>query len=196
MAANEQRSPSDEDLLAACATGSSEALHKIITRYDRLVRSIARGYGLNAHDVDEVSQITFTIFSRSAARLRPDSRLAAWLSTVARRHTWRLLEASRRQGATPIDDQHATHDDVRLAAEQSANAEWVRSALHRLSPRCRTLVEALFLRPDEPSYAELAAEFGIAIGSIGPTRARCLDHLRALLVATEPRSGDPAGIAG
>ena len=123
---------------------------------------------------------------QSLGRLRADTRLAPWLSTVARRHTWRVLERRRRERlATRGDDDVAAglaHDDVGDHAASSADAEWLRSGLQRLSPRCRALLEALYLR-GEIAYVDIAEELGMPIGSIGPTRARCLAKLRDLLDA-------------
>ncbi len=180
------RSPdvSDDDLVAACLSGDVGAWAEVVERYERLVRSIPRAYGLGSHDVDEITQLTFTILVQSLGRLRPDTRLAPWLSTVARRHTWRVLERRRREPLARDDDGDVAaglaHDEVRDHATAAADAEWLRAGLQRLSPRCRTLLEALYLR-GEVAYVDIAEELGMPIGSIGPTRARCLAKLRALL---------------
>jgi RNA polymerase sigma factor (sigma-70 family) len=176
----------DEELLAACRDGSPDAWVAVHRRYHRLVRSIARAYGLRTHDEEEVVQIVFGVLHQSVHRLRPDSRLAPWLSTVARRHTWRLVEKRRREAPTLIDEQGLVHDDVRLTADRHADDDWLREGLRQLPARSRALIEMLFLREDEPSYAQISDELGIPVGSIGPTRARCLDHLRALLESTQP----------
>jgi RNA polymerase sigma factor (sigma-70 family) len=174
---------SDDDLVAACLRGETDAWSEVLERYGRLVRSIPRAYGLGREDVDEVTQLTFTILVQSLPRLRADTRLAPWLSTVARRHTWRLLEARRREVATDVADVVPPHDDVRRDADLRADAEWLRAGLQRLSSRCRQLLEALYLH-GEVGYVDVAADLGMPIGSIGPTRARCLQHLRTLLDAS------------
>lgn len=174
---------SDDDLVAACRAGDARAWSEVVERYQRLVRSIPRAYGLREHDIDEVSQLTFTILVQSLDKLRPDTRLAPWLSTVARRHTWRLLEVRRRETATEMRDGDFTHDDLTRHARQHADAAWVRDGLRQLSSKCRALLEALYLRGDG-GYAEVAEELGIPIGSIGPTRARCLERLRDVLDAS------------
>jgi RNA polymerase sigma factor (sigma-70 family) len=173
---------SDEELIAACRAADQGAWTEVYDRYHRLVRSIARSYGANGHDTDEIVQISFSVLFDSIDRIRPDSNLAAWLSTIARRHTWRLIEKRRRTDlrdglpedpllVTPIDD-HVDRD---------GHETLVRAALRLLPSKSRTLIELLYLRGDEPSYQDVAAELDMPIGSIGPTRARCLEKLRSIM---------------
>ncbi len=64
-------------------------------------------------------------------------------------------------------------------------AEWLRSGLERIDERCRRLLRALYFDPDEPSYANIASSIGIAEGSVGPIRARCLKRLRDSLTDSD-----------
>lgn len=172
----------DDELLAGCRAGDAAVWAELVGRYERLVRSIPRAYGLGATDVEEIAQMTFSVLVQSLDRLRPDSRLAPWLSTVARRHTWRLLEARRREPVMDIDDRRApSYDNVAVSATRAGDAAWVRDGLRLLPSRCRVLLEALYL-DGERSYADIAGDLEIPIGSIGPTRARCLEHLRSILL--------------
>jgi RNA polymerase sigma factor (sigma-70 family) len=177
------RMTTDEQLIEACREGSEEAWAEVHRRFHRLIRSIALSYGATPHDSEEIVQISFSILHAGIDRLAPGSRLAPWLSTVARRHTWRLLEARKRERASEVDDDAVSHDDVRDHADRSAEDEVLRAALRKLPPKCRTLLEALYLRGDEPAYSLISVELGIPVGSIGPTRSRCLDKLRLLLTA-------------
>ncbi|MBA3982871.1 MAG: sigma-70 family RNA polymerase sigma factor [Acidimicrobiia bacterium] len=172
----------DDELLAGCRAGDAAVWEELVRRYERLVRSIPRAYGLGTTDIEEIAQMTFSVLVQSLDRLRPDSRLAPWLSTVARRHTWRLLEARRREPVMDIDDRVAgSVDNVAVSAGQAADVTWVRDGLRLLPSRCRVLLEALYLA-GERSYADIANDLGIPIGSIGPTRARCLERLRTILL--------------
>lgn len=182
---------SDEMLIAACRRGDQLAWQEVFTRYHRLVRSIASSYGAREHDADEIVQITFSVLFDSIHTIRPDSTLAPWLSTIARRHTWRLLERRRRAEPADIHDEALAHDDVRDHAERSAVDDVLRAALLQLPAKCRTLLEALYLRGDEPGYAEISRELDMPIGSIGPTRGRCLEHLRKIVESMS----EPAGAA-
>jgi RNA polymerase sigma factor (sigma-70 family) len=170
----------DDLLLAACRRGDAQAWAELFARHHRLVRSIAISYGLRGADVEEVVQIVFTIVVGQLDRFRPDTRLAAWLSSVTRRHVWRMLERHRRELVVADAGSQVSHADVDEAVERIASHEWLRSGLAALPAGCRRLLEALYLRGDR-SYADVADELGIPIGSIGPTRARCLERLRVVL---------------
>ena len=115
-------------------------------------------------------------------KLPEDSTLGAWLTTVARRHTWRLLERNRRQGI----GKHAVLDENIMggATEPIENwelGEWLNRGLSMIGRPCRDLLFALYLDSRQPSYAEVAARLGMAVGSVGPTRIRCLERLRRVL---------------
>ena len=70
----------------------------MLEKYERIVFSVPRKYGLSTEDAADITQLTFTILVQSMDKLPEDSNLGGWLTTVARRHTWRLLERNRRQG--------------------------------------------------------------------------------------------------
>jgi RNA polymerase sigma factor (sigma-70 family) len=92
-----------------------------------------------------------------------------------------MLERRRREVVSAEAGSLVSHRNVDEAADRDADRDWLQAALMQLPSRCRRLLEALYLR-GECSYAEVAEELGIPVGSIGPTRARCLERLRALLV--------------
>ena len=115
-------------------------------------------------------------------KLPEDSTLGAWLTTVARRHTWRLLERNRRQGI----GKHAVLDENIMGGttepiENWELGEWLNHGLSMIGRSCRNLLFALYLDPRQPSYEEVAARLGMAVGSVGPTRIRCLERLRRVL---------------
>lgn len=111
-----------------------------------------------------------------------EGNLAGWLATVAKRHSRRLLVRQLRYQSTLADP---TLVKMLMPGQSDAKgierwelAEWIRSGLDRIDERCRKLLIALYLEADEPSYADIAERFGIAEGSVGPIRARCLGRLR------------------
>lgn len=176
---------SDRQLIEACRRGDSRAWEELLDRYERLVFSIPLNYGLSREDAADIAQLTFTILIQSLDSLREDSRLGAWLATVARRHTWRLLNRNRREGAGKHED---LADSATLLGESMPDAvehwemtEWLNQGLSELSEPCRNLLTALYLDPGQPSYAEVAARLDMPVGSIGPTRARCLKRLKEVL---------------
>jgi len=175
----------DEEVLRECRAGHARAWRELVRRYTRLVLGIARAMGLQADDADEVFQLTFTTLYRSIARLRQPDRIEAWLVTASRRATLRLLRERRRH--LRLAERHAG-----AAAEASAPAaderietlrerERAARALRSLAEPCRTLLTALFA-DDRVPYRELAARLGLAVGSLGSQRARCLERLRRRLL--------------
>ena len=177
-------STSDRDLIRGCHQGNVGAWRRLLDKYERIVFSVPRRYGLSTDDAADITQVTFTILVQSIDELPEDSKLGGWLTTVARRHTWRLLERNRRQGVT----KHAAPEEsARLQStdpetvEKWELTEWLDHGLSMISRQCRDLLSALYLDPDQPSYAEVAARLGMAVGSVGPTRIRCLERLRRAL---------------
>ena len=178
----------DRDLIRRCRRGSVGAWHQILNRYERLVFSIPLRYGLTLHDAADVAQITFTALVENMDRLTEDSRLGAYLSTVARRNTWRLLERNRREiasehleGTTLAKSVlHLGKSDAQLI-EHWELTDWLDKGLSQVNERCRKLLTALYFQPEPSSYAEVAEHFGMPLGSVGPTRARCLKSLKRIL---------------
>lgn len=177
----------DHDLIRACHAGDARAWERLLDKYERLVFSISLQYGLTSDDAADVTQITFTILLQNLDRLPEGIRLAPWLATVARRHTWRFLARSHRESVNREDDLAGnetlggTFDDT----ERWELAEWLNYGLSLLDERCRRLLLALYFDAEEPSYAQVAKHLHVPVGSIGPTRARCLEHMRKSMHALE-----------
>jgi RNA polymerase sigma factor (sigma-70 family) len=176
---------SDRDVIQGCRAGDAGAWQSLLNRYERLVFSIPRRYGLSREDADDITQLTFTILIQSIGKLPDDSNLGAWLATVARRHTWRLFNRSRREGASEYtDSSEATPLLPNSATEDMAQwelTEWLHHGLSLVGEPCRDLLHALYLEPAQPSYAVVAARMGMAVGSVGPTRIRCLKRVKEVL---------------
>ena len=175
----------DRDLILDCRKGDVGAWQRLLDRYERLVFSVPRRYGLSREDAADITQITFTILFQSVDTLSEDSNLSAWLFTVARRHSWRLLNRNRRKGA---GEHERSSESIPLLAvgdtedvEHWELSEWLDHGLSGVGKPCRDLLSALYLAPEQPSYAEVAARLGMAVGSVGPTRIRCLKRLREVL---------------
>lgn len=183
-------SPTDRDLILGCRAGRTAAWKGLLSRYERLVYSIPLRYGLSRDDAADISQVTFTILIDAVDTLPEDSRLGAWLASVARRHTWRLLERRRRddsvserrlEGAELAESAAALGVGNPDSIEHWELARWLEVGLDALGGRCQAILQQLYFHVEEPSYEEIAAYFGIPVGSVGPTRARCLKRLRKLL---------------
>jgi RNA polymerase sigma factor (sigma-70 family) len=179
---------SDRDLIRRCRQGSAGAWRRVLDDYERLVYSIPLRYGLSQHDAADVAQITFTILIQNIDNLAEDSRLGAWLATVARRHTWRFMKRNQRETASERLEGADIAESVVLLGKSDADSiehwelsDWLDAGLSQISERCRKLLLALYFQPEQPSYAEVAEQMGMPLGSVGPTRARCLKRLRQVL---------------
>jgi len=179
----------DEALVRDCRRGSQAAWESLVKRYQRLIFTIPRRAGLNESASADVFQ---TVFAKLVERLdhieQPD-RIQAWLVTTARRETWRVMLGNKAgQSITPSEDSKTTGIDIPdnspLPDEELIRLEQqheVRTAVESLDKRCRELLAMLFYRPTPAPYTEIAETLKIAPGSIGPTRARCLQKLLRLL---------------
>ena len=163
-----------------------------MNRYQRLMYAIPRRAGLDDDQASDVFQEVFTTLFQKLNDIEDPDRLHAWLVTTARRKTWRLISKKRLTGQMQSgddDDGGAEEmaripDDAPLPDETLLKLEEqhrVRTALSGLEERCRKLLTMLFYQSETPSYSEIAVSMGISEGSIGPTRARCLEKMLRLL---------------
>ncbi len=115
-------------------------------------------------------------------RLREPEHVGSWLAAVARHECLRIVRRAAREVLTDADTEPSTADyatvERRIITEQRDAELW--EAFETLPPQCRTLLRVLIADP-RPSYDEVAAALEMPIGSIGPTRQRCLDRLRRIL---------------
>lgn len=175
---------SDESLLMACRQGDEHAWETLVERYQRLVFSIPRRAGLSTQAAADVFQTVFATLIEQIERIEQPERLGAWLVTTARRETWRVSRKERAADHADSDELLFLSDEQLLPDEvlQRLEAQHeVRAAINLLDQRCRTLIILLFYRPEPAPYDEIAAILQTTEGSIGPTRARCLQKLRRLL---------------
>lgn len=179
---------SDAQLVAACRAGDAAAWDALVARYERLVYTIPLRYGLTRAEADDVFQTVWLKLLERLPTLRQPERVGAWLVTTARRECWgrrRSAEHKRTDTVAPealpesrwIDE--LSPEEILLRYERQ---HAIRRAIERLEERCRHLLQLLYYESSRPSYAEIAARLRIPVGSIGPTRARCLQKLRKLLM--------------
>jgi len=181
--------PSDEALVLACRSGDAAAWETLIARYQRLVFSIPRRVGLDTDLSAEVFQQVFTILLERLDQIERPMYIGAWLATTARREARRVRWRERNSSLALGLDEHSDDDildtallpdEVLLRLEEQHK---IRAAVAALDDRCRTLLTLLFYQPEPPAYADIAVTIGATEGSVGPTRARCLQKLRRLLDA-------------
>ena len=166
-------------LVRAAATGDPHAIERLVARFDRTLRGVARSYRLSSWDTDDVIQATWLQFMLHGRELREPAAVGGWLVTTARRESLRLLQRHVRESLTDDPargeaDGHAEPDRELLAAERR---DLLRNALAQLPARQRGLMALLTARP-ELSYEQVGRMLTMPVGSIGPTRARSLERLR------------------
>jgi RNA polymerase sigma factor (sigma-70 family) len=146
-----------------------------------MVWAVARSYRLREADAADVFQATWLHLLENIDRLHDPSRVAGWLATTARRAALRVARQSARMVPTDCELADAVTDDAdgRLEADERASA--MRRALSTLAQRDQVLLTLLVEEPRR-SYEQIAEELDMPIGSIGPTRARCLERLRRAAV--------------
>ncbi len=172
--------------MAACLAGDESAWEALLDRYGRLIWSVALRLGASATEAEEVFQRAWIVIVERLHTLERADRLASWIASVARHQTWQLFDEARRAGRVPVweGESEAGEETVEPAETlllEMERLELLGTALADLDGRCRELLELLFLTEPRPSYREIAARCGIAVGSIGPIRARCLARLRTIL---------------
>lgn len=180
------RAPGDVTrLVQAAAAGDRNAWDALVDRYTGLVWSVARGCRLTNADAADVVQTTWLRLVESLDRIRNPEAVGAWLATTARREALRTLGRAGRTIPTDSDrlleprdaDASPGVDDGLLRDERDALL-W--AAFGHLPENCQTLLRVLVSDPP-PSYEEVSAALDMRVGSIGPTRGRCLERLRTLI---------------
>jgi len=166
-------------LTREAASGGEDAWRTLVALLDPMLHSIARGYRLSSADADDVVQITWGRALVNLDRLDDPGAVAGWLAVTARREAMRALQRGVRElpAAEPPEPRTSAPGPDALAIEQERRGE-LHAAIARLSGRQRELL-ALLLRRPELSYEELSRELDMPIGSIGPTRERAFERLRA-----------------
>lgn len=180
-----RRDASTQELLDACRAGDESAWNLLVDRYEGLVWSTALEIGLDEDDAGDVFQYVWIELHRSLLRLRNAQSLPKWLMVATRRQAYKVA-ARRRRPLVSIDaeDGPLLLDPDNLPDERvvaSENRRRLEDALARLGDKEATLLRLLFLDPSRPSYEDISTRTGLAVGSIGPIRARYLKKLRSLL---------------
>jgi RNA polymerase sigma factor (sigma-70 family) len=171
------------DLLSAARAGSEDALGQIVNELSPLLWQVARSAGLSQGDAEDVLQTVWMRLITHLDGIHDAGALTGWLVTTTKREAWRVRAAGRKQ--LPTDqDMFADLPDKGPGSEEQVLVEDQRrelwAAIGMLSRRCQELLRILAFAP-RSDYATVAAALGMRVGSIGPTRGRCLAKLRALL---------------
>jgi RNA polymerase sigma factor (sigma-70 family) len=167
-------------LVRSAAAGEEWAWEALIARFRPAVMAVARRHRLGHADQEDVAQRTWLALVANLNRVNDPERLPGWLMTTARREALRILNGLNRETPVAADELPDEGEEVpfeeRLSAVERGLA--LHGALDAVPARQRTLMRRLMAEP-QPSYEQVSRELGIPVGSIGPTRQRCLDRLRA-----------------
>jgi RNA polymerase sigma factor (sigma-70 family) len=175
-----------------------QAWDALVERYSPLVRSICRRYRLSGPDAADVGQNVWLRLVEQLDRLRDPAALPGWLVTTTQRECCQFVRTARRRhvlervpDADDILGQTGVVEQELLAVELGAA---LRGAFCQLPPGHQQLISLLIQDPPVP-YAEISARLGIPVGSIGPTRSRCLNRLRrhpAVAALINPEADTPS----
>jgi RNA polymerase sigma factor (sigma-70 family) len=174
-------------LVRHATEGDRHAWERLVDQFARLIWSITVEFKLTESDASDVAQTTWLRLLQNINRIEHPDRVGSWLAATARNECLRSLAARKRVVLGHDDAEfdgavaHGPEIDERLLADERAQV--VRDALSRLPRRWQRLLEMLMADPPVP-YADISDELGLPVGSIGPTRGRCLARLRVLLQAT------------
>ena len=173
----------DGELVERCRSGDEAAWKELVCRYERLVYAVPNRYGLDEDSARDVFQEVFAILVAQLPALRNPSGLPKWLMTTARNVCRKWLREAHRESGVAVEPEvmDAAPEFVQMWESQHR----LRQALRRLGGRCEELILALYSDRVSTSYEAVARRLGVPVGSIGPTRARCLRKLLDLIESME-----------
>jgi RNA polymerase sigma factor (sigma-70 family) len=174
----------DTRLVRECLSGNEQAWSQLIEKYKALIYSIPVKYGLPPDEAADVFQTTCMELLTRLPQLREPSALPKWLMQVAHHQCYRWKRQSQRvvsRDARPDLPESETPAIAETLVQQTQEEQMLREAIATLAPKCRRLIELLFFETPSRPYREVASELGLAVGSIGFTRQKCIDRLRRRL---------------
>lgn len=169
-----------ERALEGCRNGDAVAWQTLVEHFSRLVYSIPRRYKMNTPDCDDVHQAVFAALIAHLSSIKNAKALPAWLITTAHRECWRIGRQNSRCLNTDTDFLSVSEPQESVV-EEVEERQLVRLGLDQLGGRCKELLLLLYGRTTEAAYDQVVATLGIPIGSIGPTRTRCMVKLSLIL---------------
>jgi RNA polymerase sigma factor (sigma-70 family) len=186
------QSASVETLVQRAREADPRAWEELVARFNGMIAATGRRYRLTPSDVCELQQTTWLRLVENLHRIEQPERVGGWLATTARRESLRLLQraAKYRPGAEQmlanIVDTHVPDPDAGPIAEERKVV--VRAAWEKLRPRCQELL-SLLIEEGPMGYKDISKLLDMPVGSIGPTRSRCLEYLRHLVEEAMSNSG-------
>jgi RNA polymerase sigma factor (sigma-70 family) len=175
----------DDRLVQACLNGDDTAWATLINRYRHLIYSVPCKYRATPEEAADIFQAVCVELFTTLPQLRKVGSLRSWLLTVAAHKCfhWKRRQKTRAERENPLEEAHAVAE-APIAPEMQEILEreqTVRDAIRQLPPRCQEMVRLLFFEDPPLPYKEVAARLGLATGSIGFIRGRCLRRLQEAL---------------
>lgn len=174
----------DERLVQECLNGDERAWNRLIEKYKRLIYSVPVKYRMSPDDASDVFQNVCVDLFTNLSKLRKVESLRSWLITVATHKCFHFKKQQRGQDVELDAMEQEMAEEIAPAPEvmqEIQEEQAVRDALVKLSPRCAQLVQLLFFEQPPVPYNEVAQKLGLATGSIGFIRGRCLNRLQKIL---------------
>jgi RNA polymerase sigma factor (sigma-70 family) len=175
---------SDARLITSCLNGNEQAWTALIQKYKNLIYSIPIKYGASPEDAADIFQAVCLELFSELPRIREAEALRSWLMTVTAHQAFHWKRKVRRRAEEELSPEAEEALAVEPSPElidEAAREQMLRDALAQLSPRCRTLIELLFYQQPPVPYRDVAERLGLATGSIGFIRGRCLARLQRTL---------------
>lgn len=184
---------SDEQLVKACLGGDGEAWNVLVDRYKRLIYSIILKYGADPEDASDLFQAVWLDAYNDLDKLRKRTAVKPWLISLTSNKCYHWKQKKRKQWQHEVEVEEYDQLDEGMAeepafVEELAQQQIVRDAIAKLSERCQTMIRLLFFTFPPKPYNELAEELGLATGSIGFIRGRCLKSLQKELEALDAKA--------
>ena len=171
------------DLFARWREGDSRAMDQLVRLMTPVLWQVVRAYGLDHALAQDVVQTTWLTLVRRHETIVEPRAISGWLTTSARREAWRVGKLQRRADPTEaeaLEPHLPMHESAEHTAAQSDEARRLWAAVARLNDRCQRLLRVVAFE-ERPDYARIAQDLAMPVGSIGPTRQRCLGKLRVLV---------------
>jgi len=173
---------SDKLLVRRCLRGDERAWSALIDKYKNLIYSVPIKYGASPEDAADIFQAVCLELFSELPHLRETAALQSWLITISARKAFRWLQNQKKQaGAEAAAESSETRIVPPVLLEELEGEQTIRAAVARLPPRCREMIRLLFYEHPPLPYTEVAKRLGLATGSIGFIRRRCLQRLQRIL---------------
>lgn len=166
--------PNDSELIQRCLEGDQASWEALIRRYQNLIYSVPIRYHFSAQDASDIFQSVCVVLLEKLKTLRNAETLSSWLYITTKRQCWKAAKRKSME-VELVEEAGGTVDPE---GEQLILQHQVRAGMEQLNEKCRELLTALYYTDPPLSYDEVTEKLGIPFGSIGPTRARCLERLR------------------